>query len=84
MKTRYKYIHFVKFGDTTWHCLNSRHKDVLGYISYYAPWRQWTLHPANATEFSADCLADIQHFMGQLAKPKLRFNDVKGILKQGS
>jgi len=36
---------------------------VLGYISWYARWRQYTFHPDPNTTFSAGCLHDIEQFI---------------------
>lgn len=44
----------------------------MGTVGFYATWKQWVFSQ-NGPEFvfSADCLTDIAHFMGQLPKPKL-------------
>jgi hypothetical protein len=50
--------------------------NTLGYISWYAPWRGYTFHPAHDTLYSAGCLRDVAAFIdGEMAKrraaPKL-------------
>ena len=39
---------------------------VLGYVEWYAPWRQYVFQPARDTEFSSDCLRAVTSFMGAL------------------
>lgn len=39
--------------------LSRRHGDVLGVISYYAPWREHVLETAPDTVWSRGCLADV-------------------------
>ncbi len=66
MRTKYKYIHFVEVGDV-WGCYNTRNHTTLCWLEYYPMWGQWVMTGAEIEHiFSADCLADIQHFMGQL------------------
>jgi hypothetical protein len=73
MKTRYRYIHFVEpepEPDDYWLCMtNSSPTDCLGVIEYFKPWKKWQFAPKVETAFTADCLQDIAHFMGQLQKP---------------
>ncbi len=75
LKTRYKFIHFGQaLGpefEAGWVCYNNRDGDVLGLILWYRLWRQWIFTTGNEDAvFSTDCLADIQHFMGQLAEAR--------------
>lgn len=70
MNTRYKFIHFEPSGRTprpVWSCINNRAGDVLAHLYWYQPWRQYVMQADPDAVFSADCLADIQHFIGQLA-----------------
>lgn len=68
MKTKYKYIHFEK-GGIGYICFNTKSKDDLGLIEWYAPWRRWVFWPDNSDVIlSSDCLDDISHFMNQLPK----------------
>lgn len=68
MKTEYRYIHFVWLHiDGMWQCRNNRTDDVLGWVEWYDPWRQYIFMAAyDNTIFSADCLADIQDFIGKV------------------
>lgn len=71
MRTKYKFIHFVKdavFDCDVWDCHNNKTDGILGEVSWYKRWNQWIFEPEDCCAFSADCLADIQHFMGQLPK----------------
>jgi hypothetical protein len=40
--------------------LSARHGDVLGVISWHAPWRQHVLEPAPDTVWSNGCLDEIE------------------------
>ena len=52
--------------------LNNSTGIPLGHIDWYAPWRKWCFMPmaGGGLVFSADCLADIQDFIGGLANGK--------------
>ena len=71
MKTKYKYIHFADSYEThegkpIWYCHNNRSGDILGQVFYYPLWKQYCFSAEDdMCVFSADCLADIQHFLGQ-------------------
>lgn len=70
MKTRYQFIYFVKQeGKQVWSCRNNRMRDELGVVQFYANWRQWVFMPTGPAVYSAGCLADLQHFIGQLGPP---------------
>jgi hypothetical protein len=70
MKTRCRYIHFVERFvaklPVGWSCLNTKHSDELGGVKWDYGWKQFVFLPMDNTEFSADCLDDISHFMKQL------------------
>jgi len=73
MKTRYRFIHFTPDNPdhTEWQCRNNGQPEPsMATIGYYDRWKQWVF-AQNEPEFvfSADCLTDIAHFMGQLPKP---------------
>ncbi|MCK9601384.1 MAG: hypothetical protein M0R06_20250 [Sphaerochaeta sp.] len=71
-KTRYKHIQFVReprFGAPLWVCRSNRGREVLGTVQAGA-WSRVTFFPQSNTEFSADCLDDISHFIGQLEESK--------------
>lgn len=40
--------------------------DILGRISWYSNWRQYTFSPSYPTVWNKDCLKDIQDFIQQL------------------
>jgi len=66
MKTRYKHIHFATAAFNGWYvCVTNRGNDELGIVRPGA-WKRITFIPEPDTEFSADCLADIIHFIGQV------------------
>jgi hypothetical protein len=66
MKTRYKYIYFEEQEKLHWFCRNNKTSSLLGHVTFYKHWRQWVFTPELDCIFSADCLADIHDFMGQL------------------
>lgn len=75
MKTEFEFIRFDERHTLTYHtrpiwdCVNTRHGDKLGTVSWYQPWRQFVFEPANTyladalLVFSAGCLRDIQDFI---------------------
>lgn len=78
MKTEYKYIKFVigiaeyeqENGGTSkpiYECRNKKTDDILAYIEYYKPWKQYCFTQADSNIiFSEGCLADIIDFIKQL------------------
>jgi len=73
MKTRYEYIHFVDecrydIKTRSFMCHNNNSGEWLGTVKWYGPWRQYCYFPCHADRpvYSTGCLADIQHFIGQL------------------
>lgn len=71
MKTEYRYIGFDDISPKArrtrlYLCKNRRHNAALGIVQWNAPWRQYVFEPNECCIFSADCLADIQDFIGQL------------------
>ena len=67
LKTKYKYVHFSPSGNTDcYNCLNTKHREILGEVLWYAGWKQYIFRPSDYSEFSADCLDDISHFLKQL------------------
>jgi len=74
MKTKYKYIEFVKQEsglrpDDTWQCLN-RKKVLLGHVGYIAEWSEWEFCPTPNKGFTIVCLRDIAHFLDELNKER--------------
>lgn len=67
MENKYKYIHFVKVGDTgktsTWLCCTNKNNDGLGVVKWYPGWRQYCFFPKMGTVFSGGCLKDIDEFI---------------------
>ena len=73
MKTKYKHIHFLKDIDNhsdkpLWICRGNRTGGDLGCVVWYSRWRQYCFFTDGQAVFSIDCLADIIHFIGQLAE----------------
>ena len=75
MNTSYRFIHFIQHGEHNgkpmWECRNNKDSGIkLGIVFWYPTWKQYcfTQDGPNVV-FSADCLTDIAHFMGQLPKP---------------
>ena len=71
MKIKYKYINFAvvrqdKYENPMWHCLNNRSGGILAIMIYYPKWKQYVMSTINNVVFNDSCLADIQHFLGQL------------------
>ena len=58
-----QFLVFSKVKDTGktegWDVLSKRSNAILGYISWYAPWRQYCFSPSARTVFNAACLKDI-------------------------
>ncbi len=65
----YEFIDIVQEGRSPsgktarYRVLNRRSGAVLGVISWYAPWRQYTFNPAPNTVYSTGCLEDIADFI---------------------
>ena len=77
MKTKYKFISFEKAdfaevpkGKPVWNLRNNRSEGLLGKIFWYSVWGQYCFYPEFDTIFNDTCLADIQHFIGQLKEGK--------------
>ena len=69
MKTRYKYIHFLRLDEYEWDVVNNRSDETLGFISWDSKWAC----PVFCSKgldfiFNATCLDDISHFMKQLGE----------------
>ena len=74
MKTTYEYVHFVlaeeKPKTTVWSCLNSNGDVELGIVKWYPAWRRYCYFPTVQAVYSAGCLDDISHFIGQLMEER--------------
>lgn len=70
MKTKFKFIHFVKTEDkaktSVWSCLNNRSNAELGVIKWYPAWRQYCYFPTVRAVYSVGCFNDINEFIGGL------------------
>ena len=62
-----EYLRFTECASTSktrvWSVESRRHGSVLGIISWYGAWRQYTFRPHSGTIFNSGCLADIQAFL---------------------
>lgn len=80
----YKYIYFVKVEDkpktSVWHCRNQKSKRIVGVVKWYGPWRQYCFFPEGDVVFNVDCLANINHFIGQLTDEIKKKKQKKGSL----
>jgi hypothetical protein len=65
----YRFIEFVRNCAHGWVCRNKQHGDYLGHVSYYPRWHQYVFQADPDAVFSADCLADVQHFLKRTDKP---------------
>lgn len=75
MQTKYKYLVFEKSAHqlpktSVWECKNAKRGTVLGIVKWYSPWRQYCYFPTVQAVYSAGCLNDISHFIGQLKENK--------------
>jgi hypothetical protein len=46
--------------------MNRESQDVLGYIKWYGPWRQYCFFPEPTCVFSVGCMLDIVNFTNGL------------------
>lgn len=78
MKTKYKFIHFVKIADkpktSVWSCrtqggsnLIDHQEFELGTIEWYLPWQQYCYFPTVQDVYSVRYLEDINDFIKQLS-----------------
>ena len=70
MKTKYKFIHFVKIADkpktSVWSCRNNKSNAELGEIKWYSEWRQYCYLPTIPAVYNVSCFEDINDFIKQL------------------
>jgi len=70
-----EYVEFVKStvsrSDKTekFFVMSKKHKDMLGEIHWYSPWRQYVFFPDNAL-FNRTCLRDIAGFLDELMRQR--------------
>ena len=48
-----------------WEIISKVDDSVLGYIKWYANWRQYCFYPEGNTVFNKECLIDIHEFITQ-------------------
>jgi len=74
MKTEYEYLEFKQLpseGKTEkWICLNKHHRNGIGMVQWYGPWRQYCFLCPGEIVFSAGCLEDISDFIKQLKEKR--------------
>ena len=65
-----EYMDFVRQPSlekkTRIYCVYTKRGDILGFIKWYGPWRQYTFHPSADTIFNKGCLFDIESFLVRL------------------
>jgi hypothetical protein len=76
MRTEYKYINFVKIGDTgktsTWAIQNNRSNSSLGEIKWYSAWREYCFFTTSGVVFNKSCMLDILDFIKQLQETRTK------------
>lgn len=70
MKTKYKWIEFFDESNpkhkTSCFCIQNHSNEIIGWIEWHIPWRQYCLYPEDQMVFNKGCLEDINHFIKQL------------------
>ncbi len=68
MKTRYKYIHFVRYTPPgfEWVCRANRGERDLCLIGWNLRWREYEMVPYTGSAYTVECLADIRDFLAAL------------------
>lgn len=68
------YLDFVLVHDTgktkVYSVDSARHGDCLGIISWYGPWRQYTIEPGAYTAWNKDCLREVADFLDGLMRER--------------
>ncbi len=76
IKTRFKYIHFVKIDEkpktTVWSCQNNSGDYSIGLIKWEPGWRQYCFFPEPGMLFSKGCMQDICEFITSLNQEENR------------
>jgi len=70
---KYKYFTITEgslkaAGKPVFAITNNRGAYSMGTISWYAGWKQYVFQPHAGTDWSADCLANIIAFLGEVNK----------------
>jgi len=65
---KYKYIRFEQSEETKtgWYCKNKKSDDILGFVYFYKPWKQYCFYTIDNMVFNISCLQDIADFLGYL------------------
>lgn len=50
--------------------IHSKGGDILGLVSWYGRWRQYTFNPEEGTTYSAGCLRDLVAFLERVNKER--------------
>ena len=50
--------------------INKRSDDILGWIKWYGPWRQYCFFPLHCTIFNRDCMQYIIDFIQKLMEER--------------
>ena len=77
MAKEYRFIKMVRMNETKceandlskvtmYDVINRKTNATIGLISWHNWWKQYCLYPEEETVWSADCLADVQHFIKSL------------------
>ena len=73
---KYQFFTIKQDGDQQGHPFyqinNNKSNGELGVICWCAEWRQFTFDPDGFSSWSADCLANIVEFLGELNKEKAK------------
>lgn len=51
-----------------WTIKNAKHRDVLGVLEWYAPWRRYVLAANDGAVWSPDCLRDVAGLCERLTR----------------
>lgn len=64
-----KYIYFQARDEKIIEIRNKKSKTILGYVTYYKPWKQYIFSQADeGIIFSWDCLQDIVNYLKEKNK----------------
>ncbi len=77
MKTKYKHIQFIestvwikssknKRKTKVWEIIDSSNDDILGYVEWHSPWREYCSTTEDDVRISRSCHLDIADFIKQL------------------
>jgi len=72
MKKKYIRFELLKELPKTKHytVLNIKSDDILGWIKWYGPWRQYCFFPLHNTIFNNGCMLDIIDFIKKLMEER--------------